>query len=60
MSWRDLEGINNPLDPPFYDMSDEYAALAEELAELAEEFEDNVGEPSYHLLDEIPLEDLPF
>ena len=60
MSWRDLEGINSPLDPPFYDLSDEYAALVEQLAELEEELEENVDGPNYRLLDEIPLEELPF
>ena len=61
MSWRDLDGINNPLDPPFYDLSDEYIALVEHLAELEEEeLEENFGGPDYRLLDEIPLEDLPF
>ena len=60
MSWRDLEGINSPLDPPFYDFDDEYVALIE-LAELEEEeLEENLDGPNYHLLDEIPLEDLPF
>ena len=63
MSWRDLEGINSPLDPPFYDLSDEYAAIAEELAELdelEEKPERYTNKPNYHLLDEIPLEELPF
>ena len=61
MSWRDLEGINSPLDPPFYDLSDEYAALVEHLAELEEEeLEESADSPNYRLLDEIPLEELPF
>ena len=61
MSWRDLEGINSPLDPPFYDFDDDYAALVEHLAELEEEeLEEIIDGPNYRLLDEIPLEDLPF
>jgi len=50
------------IEPPFYNIADEYAALIEELAELEEfeEFEENIGKPNYRLLDEIPLEELPF
>ena len=62
MSWRDVEELISPLDPSFYNPAEEYAVLAEQLAELEEleELEKGVGQPSYHLLDEIPLEELPF
>ena len=62
MSWRDVEELISPFDPSFYNPAEEYVVLAEQLAELEEfaELEEGVGKPNYHLLDEIPLEDLPF
>ena len=60
MNWDDLTS----LDPPFSNPADEYASIAEYLAELeeleAKENKENPSKPNYDLLDEIPLEDLPF
>ena len=57
---NNLNSLAN-LDPPFSNPADEYASIAEYLEEQAEleENEEN-PKPNYHLLNEIPLEDLPF
>ena len=64
MNWNESnksnDGLTN-LDPPFSNPADEYASIAEYLEELAEQEENEENpKPNYHLLKEIPLEDLPF
>ena len=72
MSWSDVEGLSpyySPLDPPLSNPVDEEASYYEWLEEQEQELLAELEEVKptwdknlvdYNILDEIPLEDLPF
>ena len=48
------------IDPPYFDPALEEASYYEWLEEQELEEEKNPNKPDYSILDDIPLEDLPF